>query len=95
MKFLPILYRKKSLSTDLLACYSGSDYWAEVGGCILTFVCYSGSGYFLEFKILNFAKGELGKVQVRDLVRVVEIFAPFAPRGSVPGENSFYQAPGG
>ena len=33
------------------------------------------------------------KVQVRDLVRVVCTVAPFAPRGSVPGENSFYRAP--
>ena len=35
------------------------------------------------------------KVQVRDLVRVVGIVAHFAPMGSVPGENSFYRAPGG
>ena len=34
------------------------------------------------------------KVHVRDLVRVVDIVAPFAPRGSVFGENSFYRAPG-
>ena len=33
------------------------------------------------------------KVQVRDLVRVVGIVAPFALRGSVFGENSFYRAP--
>ena len=32
------------------------------------------------------------KVQVRDQVRVVGIVVPFAPRGSVPGENSFYGA---
>ena len=35
------------------------------------------------------------KVQVRDLVRIGGIFDPFAPRGSLPGENSFHQAPGG
>ena len=35
------------------------------------------------------------KVQVRDLVRVVGIVAPFAPRGSVFRENSSYRAPGG
>ena len=34
------------------------------------------------------------KVQVRDLVRVLCIVAPFAPRGAVFGENSFYRAPG-
>ena len=34
------------------------------------------------------------KVQVGNLVRVVDIVAPFAPRGSVFGENSFYRAPG-
>ena len=31
------------------------------------------------------------KIQVRDLVRVVGIVLPFAPRGSVFGENSFYR----
>ena len=51
--------------------------------------------YFLEFKILNCATGEPSKVQVRDLVRVVGIVAPFDPRGSVPGKKSFYQGPGG
>ena len=30
------------------------------------------------------------KVQVRDLVRVVGIATPFAPRGSIFGENLFY-----
>ena len=35
------------------------------------------------------------KVQVRHLVRVVGIVAPFAPRWSVFRENSFYRAPGG
>ena len=35
------------------------------------------------------------KVQVRDLVLVVGIVVPFAPRGSVLGENSFYRAPVG
>ena len=35
------------------------------------------------------------KVQVRDLVRVVGIVAPFAPMGAGPRENSFYRAPGG
>ena len=35
------------------------------------------------------------KVQLRDLVRVVGIVASFAPMGWIPGENSFYQAPGG
>ena len=44
--------------------------------------------------MLNFATGEPGKVRVRDLERVVGIFAYFAPRGSAPGENSFYRAPG-
>ena len=34
------------------------------------------------------------KVRVWDLVRVVDIVAPFAPRGSIFGENSFYRAPG-
>ena len=34
------------------------------------------------------------KVHVRDLMRVVDIVAPFAPRGSIFGENSFYRAPG-
>ena len=29
-------------------------------------------------------------IQVRDLVRVVDIVVPFAPRGSVFGKNSFY-----
>ena len=65
------------------------------GGGTLTFVCYSGSEYFLEFKILNFATGRPCKVQVRDLVRTVGIVAHFVPRGSVPGENSFYRAPVG
>ena len=32
--------------------------------------------------------GEPGNVHVQDLVRVVGIVAPFATRGSVPGENS-------
>ena len=67
----------------------------EKGMGILTSACYSSSDYFLEFKILNFDTGDLDKVQVRDLVRVVGIVAPFAPRVSVPGENSFYRAPGG
>ena len=31
------------------------------------------------------------KVQVRDLVRVVGIATPFAPRGSIFGENLFYR----
>ena len=31
---------------------------------------------------------------VRDLVRVVDIVVPFAPRGSLFGENSFYRASG-
>ena len=35
------------------------------------------------------------KVQVQDLVRVVGIVAPFAPQGSVFGENSFYRVSGG
>ena len=35
------------------------------------------------------------KVQVRNLVRVVGIVAPFAPRVSVIGKNSFYHATGG
>ena len=35
------------------------------------------------------------KVQVRYLVRVVGIVAPFAPRGSVFRKNSSYRAPGG
>ena len=35
------------------------------------------------------------KVQVRDLVRVVGIVTPFAPRVSVFGENSFNRDPGG
>ena len=35
------------------------------------------------------------KIQVRDLVRVVGIVAPFAPQGAIFGENSFYRAPGG
>ena len=35
------------------------------------------------------------KFQERDLVWVVGIVAPFAPMGPVPGENSFYRAPGG
>ena len=35
------------------------------------------------------------KIQVRDLVRVVDIVAPsLPPWGPVPGENSFYRAPG-
>ena len=35
------------------------------------------------------------KVQVRDLVRVMDIVTPFAPRGVSIPENSFYPAPGG
>ena len=35
------------------------------------------------------------KVQVRDLVRVVDIFAPFAPLGFSIRGNSFYRAPVG
>ena len=35
------------------------------------------------------------KVQVWDLVRVVGIVAPLAPRGVSIQENSFYRAPGG
>ena len=35
------------------------------------------------------------KVQVRDLVRVVGIVVPFASRGLLSRENSFYGAPGG
>ena len=35
------------------------------------------------------------KIQVRDLVRVVDIVDLFAPQGSIFGENSFYQAPRG
>ena len=35
------------------------------------------------------------KVQVRDLVRVVGIVAPFAHGRSVSGENLFYRAAGG
>ena len=37
------------------------------------------------------------KVQVRDLVRIVGMVDPFAPRGggSVLGGNSFHRAPGG
>ena len=35
------------------------------------------------------------KLQVRDLVRVVGIVAPFSPRGSVFGKNSFYRTPWG
>ena len=35
------------------------------------------------------------KVQVRDLVRVVGIVAPFAPRGSVFRGSSSYRTPGG
>ena len=35
------------------------------------------------------------KVQVRDLVRGVGIVALLSHGGSVPGENSFYRAPGG
>ena len=35
------------------------------------------------------------KVQVRDLVRVVCIVAPFAPRGSVFGENFVSSSPRG
>ena len=35
------------------------------------------------------------KIQVRDLVQVVGIVVPFAPRGSVSWENSFYRAQGG
>ena len=36
------------------------------------------------------------KIQVRDLVRVVGIVVPSLPQwGPVPGENSFYGAPGG
>ena len=53
------------------------------------------SDYFLDFKILNCATGEPGKVQVRDLVRVVGIVAPFDPRGSVLGKILFYRGPGG
>ena len=34
------------------------------------------------------------KVQVRDLVRVVGIVTPLPHGVSVPGENSFYRAPG-
>ena len=34
------------------------------------------------------------KIQVLDLVRVVCIVVPFASRGSVFGDNSFYRAPG-
>ena len=65
------------------------------GGGTLTFACYSGSDYLLEFKSLNFATGEPGKVQIRDLVRVVGIVAPFAPRVSVPGEIRFIEPQGG
>ena len=74
--FLPILYRKISLSTDLLACYRGSDYWTEVGRGSLTFASYIGSNYFLDFKLLNFATEEPGKVQVRDLDATVPIGPP-------------------
>ena len=35
------------------------------------------------------------KVQVQDLVRVVGIVDPFAPRGSGLREKLFYRAPGG
>ena len=35
------------------------------------------------------------KVQVRDLVRVVNILAPFDPGVSVPGTSSFYRVLGG
>ena len=66
---------------------------AEAG--TLTFACYSSSDYCSGFKIFSFATGEPGKVQVLDLVRVVGIVASFVPRESVPGENSFYRAPGG
>ena len=44
----------------------------------------------MEFKNLNFATGEPDKVQVRDLMRVVGIFAHF-PHGKI----RFYRAPGG
>ena len=39
--------------------------------------------------------GEPGKAQVRDLVRVVGIVAPFDPWGSVPGKKSFFSRPRG
>ena len=54
-----------------------------------------GRTIFLDFKILNCATGEPGKVQVRDLVRVVGIVVPFDPRGSVLGKILFYRGPGG
>ena len=35
------------------------------------------------------------KVEVRYLMRAVDIATPFAPRGSVRGKKSFYRDPGG
>ena len=47
----------------------------------------------MEFKILNFSKGEPGKFQVQDLVRVVGIVVPFAPRNK--GKIRFIETQGG
>ena len=87
--------RNKSLLSDLLACYKSLDYWAEGGGYSwLLPATGAWSDYCLKFQTLNCAKGEPVKVQVRDIVRVVDFVAPLDPRGSVPGKKSFYHGPG-
>ena len=61
---------------------------------------YSGKIRFIEKPGIQYESGRrssdprvaYSEVQVRDLVWVVGIVAPFAPRGSVLGENSFYRA---
>ena len=65
------------------------------GGASFTFACYNGSDYFLEFKSLNFATGELGKAQVRDLVQVVGIVVPLPHGGHYQGKIRFIEPKGG
>ena len=57
---------------------------------------YKTMGVVMWLNVVRVAYPEV-KVQVRDLVRVVGIVAPFDPRGggSVPGKNYFYRVPGG
>ena len=52
------------------------------------------SDYFLEFKILSCATGEQGKVQVRDLVRVMGTVAHFDQRCRYSEKCRFIEAQG-
>ena len=73
----------------------GSATGRKGGGGTLTFAGYSGSDYLLWFKSFNFATGEPSKVQVRDLVRVVGIVAPFPHGGMYQGKTRFIEPQGG